>query len=63
MTFAEKVKYVRGTLQLSQIDLAKELKVSNVTINRWEVKGIQPSFLVEQRFDAFCKEKGISFEK
>lgn len=62
MTFAEKVKYVRGTLQLSQIDLAKELKVSNVTINRWEVKGIQPSFLVEQRFNAFCKAKGIVFE-
>ncbi len=63
MTFAEKVKYVRGTLQLSQIELAKELNVSNVTINRWEVKGIQPSFLVEQRFNAFCEKKGFSFDK
>lgn len=63
MTFAEKVKFVRGKLQLSQIGLAKELSVSNVTINRWEVKGVQPSFLVEQRFLSFCEEKGIKFEK
>ncbi len=62
MTFAEKVRFVRGKLQLSQIDLAKELNVSNVTINRWEVKGIQPSFLVEQRFEAFCKNNGINLE-
>lgn len=44
MTFAEKVKFVRGKLQLSQIGLAKELNVSNVTINRWEVKCVQPFF-------------------
>ncbi len=62
MTFAEKVRFVRGKLQLSQIDLAKELNVSNVTINRWEVKGIQPSFLVEQRFETFCKNNGINLE-
>lgn len=37
MTFAEKVKYVRGVLLISQKELAKELGVSNVTINRWEM--------------------------
>lgn len=63
MTFAKKVKFVQGKLQLSQIVLAKELNVSNVTINRWEVKGVQSSFLVEQRFLSFCEEKGIKFEK
>ncbi len=62
MTFAEKIKFVRGKLQLSQIELAKQLNVSNVTINRWEMKGIQPSFLVEQRFEAFCKKQGINLE-
>ena len=36
MTSAEKIKYVRGTLLISQKDLAKELGVSNVTMNRWE---------------------------
>ncbi len=59
MTFAEKVKFVRGKLQLSQIELAKQLNVSNVTINRWEVRGIHPSFLAEQRFEAFCQKNGI----
>lgn len=62
MTFAEKIKFVRGKLQLSQIELAKHLNVSNVTINRWEMKGIQPSFLAEQRFEAFCQKQGIKLE-
>lgn len=62
MTFAEKVKFARGKLQLSQIELAKLLNVTNVTINRWEVKGIKPSFLAEQRFNALCEEKGIQFD-
>lgn len=63
MTFGERVKYVRGKLQLSQIDLARELNVSNVTINRWEVKGIRPTFLVEQRFVSFCEKHGIIIEE
>lgn len=62
MTFADKVKFVRGKLQLSQIQLAKELKVSNVTVNRWEMKGLKPSFLVEQKFEMFCKKHNIWFE-
>ena len=36
MTFAEKVKYVRGKLLLSQEDLAKQVGVSFATVNRWE---------------------------
>ncbi len=63
MTFAEKVLYVRGQLQLSQMQLAKELNVSNITVNRWEVKGIEPSFLLEQRFYTFCKKNDITFEE
>ena len=43
MTFAEKVKYVRGVLLISQKELAKELGVSNVTINRWENGVINPA--------------------
>ena len=36
MSFAEKVKFVRTELKLSQEDLARELGVSFATINRWE---------------------------
>lgn len=49
MTFAEKVKYVRGVLLISQKELAKELGVSNVTINRWENGVINPAFLTEKK--------------
>lgn len=36
MEFAEKVKYVRATLLISQKQLAKLVSVSFVTINRWK---------------------------
>ena len=49
MTFAEKVKYVRGKLLLSQEDLAKQVGVSFATVNRWE-KGVEPHFLTQMRF-------------
>lgn len=69
MTFAEKVKYVRGVLLISQKDLAKELGVSNVTINRWENGVINPSFLTEKtfltekKFEAFCNARGIEIKE
>ena len=61
MTFAEKVKYVRGKLLLSQKDFAKELGVTNITVNRWEKQGLNPSFLTEKKFEAFCEKNGIVF--
>lgn len=61
MTFSDKVKYVRAKLQLSQAQLAEKLKVSVVSVNRWESKGIEPQFLVRARFDEFCKEHNIEF--
>ena len=63
MTFAEKVKYVRGVLLISQKDLAKELGVSNVTIKRWENGVIKPSFLTEKKFEAFCNARGIEIKE
>ena len=63
MTFAEKVKYVRATLQLSQKQLAEKLNVTYVSVSRWETQGIEPQFLVMSRFNAFCKENAIDFEK
>ena len=62
MTFSDKVKRVRAKLQLSQAQLAEKLKVSVVSVNRWESKGIEPQFLVRARFDEFCKENGIEFD-
>ena len=62
MSFAEKVKYVRTKLKLSQEDLARELGVSFATINRWENGNYLPSRLARKAFEEFCKEKDIVFE-
>ena len=63
MTFADKVKIVRAKLFLSQEKLAKEIGVSQVTVSRWETQGIDPQFISEKKFEAFCREKGIEFEE
>lgn len=62
MDFAEKVKFVRSQLKLSQEDLAHELGVSFATINRWENGNYQPSRLAKKAFEDYCKENDIVFE-
>lgn len=62
MTFAEKVKKVREVLLISQKELAQAIGVTYVTVSRWESQGLQPSFLTEKKFEAFCKNKGIELE-
>ena len=63
MTFADKVKYVREKLKLSQEELAHELGVSFATINRWENGSYNPSRLARKAFDEYCTEKSIAFEE
>lgn len=60
MDFSEKVKKVRALLMLSQEDLAKQIGVSRVTITRWESQGAHPKFLALNKFETFCKNKGIN---
>lgn len=62
MDFAEKVKYVRTTLKLSQEDLAHELGVSFATINRWENGNYNPSRLARKAFEEYCEKKNIKEE-
>lgn len=63
MTFAEKVKYVRTTLKLSQEDFAHALGVSFATINRWENGSYNPSRLAKKAFNEFCEKKNITTEE
>ena len=56
MTFAEKVKYVRGKLLLSQEDLAKQVGVSFATVNRWEKGVCEPNYEGQKAFHDFCKK-------
>ncbi len=61
MTFSDKVKHVRATLMITQMELAERLGVAYQTVNRWESKGMEPKFLQMQKFESFCKENKISF--
>lgn len=62
MEFKDKVIKVRGELFISQEQLAKELGCSFSTVNRWENGKKTPSFILEKKFDSFCKQNGISFQ-
>ena len=59
MDFAEKVKFIRTKLNLSQEELAHRLDVSFATINRWENGSYKPSRLAKKVFDDFCKENNV----
>lgn len=63
MSFADKVKYVRAKLIISQMELAKGIGVSFATINRWETGKLEPTFLNEKKFEKFCKENRIDFKE
>ena len=61
MTFAEKVKYVRQKLYLTQSALAKAVGVSYPTISRWENGHCEPSLVQGAMFNDFCKKNDIKF--
>ena len=63
MVFADKVKFVRMKLNLSQEDLARELCVSFATINRWENGSYNPSRLAKKAFEDFCQKQNIVIEE
>ena len=56
MPFKIVVKSVRKKLSMSQERLARELKVSFSTVNRWE------NGKALEAFRAFCKERNIILE-
>jgi DNA-binding XRE family transcriptional regulator len=62
MEFKDKVKAVRGQLFITQGQLGKELGCTSTTINRWENGVKSPSFILEQKFKKFCKDKGINLD-
>ena len=63
MKFADKVKYVRMKLLLTQEALAKELGVSYATICRWEKDNREPQIVSQGKFYAFCEKQGVKFEE
>lgn len=47
---------------MSQERLARELKVSFSTVNRWENGKANPSPMALEAFRAFCEERNIILE-
>lgn len=62
MEFANKLKYVRQKLNISQENLAKELGVSFATVNRWESGKFMPNYKALKAFEDFCKKNAIDLE-
>jgi DNA-binding XRE family transcriptional regulator len=63
MGFSDTVKQVRQTLGISQEELAQALKVSYVTINRWENGKTEPNRLTKSVFFAFCEKRELSIDE
>ena len=63
IVFAEQVKYVRGELYITQKQLSDKIGVSFATVNRWGSKGVEPTFLLKKKFEDFCKQNNIIFDK
>jgi DNA-binding transcriptional regulator YiaG len=62
LTFSDTVKQARTALGMSQEELAHALKVSYVTINRWENEKSEPNKMARSVFFAFCREKGLEIQ-
>lgn len=62
MFFGIIVKNVRKELSMSQEQLARELKVSFSTVNRWENGKAKPSPMAIEVFSEFCKKRNIKLE-
>ena len=63
MEFKERLLYVRAKLNLTQMDMARELRVSFQTINRWELGKVTPTKKAEYAFELYCKDKNIKFDE
>ena len=62
MSFQDKLIYVRATLNLTQTELANELKVSFPTISRWENGKSNPTKKALVIFANFCRKHNIRWD-
>ena len=63
MSYAEKVKFVRNELLLTQEELAALLSVNSVTVCRWETGKSEPSIKAKKAFRNLCERKGLVFNE
>ena len=63
INYAELIKQYREKMFLSQRDLADELGVSYVTINRWETGKFDPTLKMKKKLYQLFIKKGLVKEK
>ena len=63
MEFKDRLVFARAKLDLSQAELAKQLKVSLPTISRWENGKVNPTKKAIVVFSQFCVEHNIEIER
>lgn len=63
MDISEAIKNVRLEGILSQEAFAKEIGVSQITINRWETGKSVPNYSAMKRLLAYCEQNKISGEE
>ena len=59
MSYSQIIKNIRKDLNISQEDLARELRVSYATVNRWENEKANPSKMAKNSLLEFCKKNKI----
>lgn len=59
MSKAEKIRYVREKLQLTQAELSKKCGIPLVTLSRWETSSQTPRAKQWGKFIEFCEKNGI----
>ena len=57
MGFAYTVREIRGKLNISQEQLARELHISFSTVNRWENSKDRRNMFAMKALNDLCKEK------
>lgn len=61
MSLAAEIKSIRKKALMTQEELARELHVSALTINRWENDKSTPNLTAMKNIRSFCNENGLPF--
>ena len=62
MTYAEAIKALRKKMLLSQTEMANELGVAFVSINRWENGHCEPTIKAKRKLAPLFEKYGIEVE-
>lgn len=61
MGYSETIKALRNKLLVTQTELARMLKVSYATVNRWENGHFEPTVAKKRAIRDLCKKSGVAF--